>query len=100
MEPIRNGSIDGFKFRRQHAIEKFIVEFHCPAARLVIEVDGRSHEGNEADDRNRELFLEAQGLRVLRFTNDKVLSDLEGVVSSITAALNSPSPLTERGPGG
>jgi very-short-patch-repair endonuclease len=97
---IRNGRIEGFKFRRQHAIERFIVDFYCPAARLVIEVDGRSHDENEADDRAREAYFAAQGLRILRFTNDQVLSDIEGVVPSIKAALSSPSPLTERGAGG
>ncbi len=77
----------GKKFRRQHAIERFIVDFYCGDAGLVIEVDGPIHQYTVEEDAIRQQFLESQGLRVLRFTNDQVLNDLENVLTTIRQAL-------------
>ena len=73
------------KFRRQRPFGVFIVDFYCPAMKLVIEVDGDSHftEQGKAYDKERTLFLESLGLTVLRFTNCEVLDNLEGVDAGI-----------------
>jgi len=59
----------GFKFRRQHAIERFTVDFYCPAAWLVMEVDGPVHQYTDDEDMIRQDYLESLGLKVIRFTN-------------------------------
>lgn len=82
----------GFKFRRQHAMERFIVDFYCPAARLVVEVDGPVHQYTYEEDLIRQAYLENLGLRVLRFPNEQVMKELEGVVAVIEEALGDPSP--------
>jgi very-short-patch-repair endonuclease len=75
--------LGGFKFRRQHPIEPYIVDFYCAAAKLVVELDGESHEGRQAYDEVRELQLRTLGLRIVRVTNDDVLNNLEGVAEAI-----------------
>jgi very-short-patch-repair endonuclease len=77
----------GAKFRRQHAIERFIVDFYCAEARLVIEVDGMVHDYTGEHDMIRQEYLESLGLRVLRFTNEDVMKRLEGVLHMIREAL-------------
>ena len=84
---LRNRQVQGLKFRRQHAIDRYIVDFYCPEARLVIEVDGPIHEFTQDEDTQRQLKLEERGLRVLRFTNDQVLSELKDVLSEIAESL-------------
>jgi very-short-patch-repair endonuclease len=80
------------KFRRQHNIGQFIADFYCHAARLVIELDGEIHGSQQIEDANRDEWMESHGLRVLRFGNDEVLDDLEGVLGMIAEMLE-PSPL-------
>jgi len=77
----------GATFRRQQPVGAYVVDFYCPAVRLVVEVDGRSHDGRYAEDAARQEALERAGLRVLRFTNDEVLADLDGVVARLRAWL-------------
>jgi len=86
----------GLHFRRQVPIDGMIVDFACYAARLVIEVDGGQHneETNAAADRERDLRLSRSRFQVLRFWNNDVLQNIEGVVSAIDAALAAPPPLT------
>ena len=81
---LRGKQIDGVKFRRQHPIPPYMVDFFCPAARLVIEVDGSQH--SEEMDRSRTQFLEAKGLAVLRFWDNEVLTQTEAVLSAIMDA--------------
>ena len=64
---LRRHQLAGLKFRRQHPIERFIVDFHCTEARLVIEVDGPIHHYSREEDAIRQELLEALGLRVVRF---------------------------------
>jgi len=78
--------IDGFKFRRQQPIGDYVVDFYCPAARLVVELDGRGHERREQEDAWRESRLKALGLRVLRFFNRDVLENPDGVLTTIERA--------------
>jgi len=79
---------DGLKFRSQHPIDQCVVDFYCPATRLIIEVDGESHSigGNPERDRRRDLWLRGQGLRVMRFSATDVIRDLDSVVTAILAA--------------
>gem|GEM_PF-325966 len=80
---LRHDHNGGLRFRRQHVIGHFIVDFYCPEARLVVEIDGRSHEGAAAQDARREKWLRAQGFEVLRFANDNVLQHPESVTARI-----------------
>ena len=82
---IRNMQIKGIKFRRQYSVGCYIVDFYCPEYRLVIEVDGDSHfqEGVEEYDKIRQQTIESCGISFLRFTNDDVYENLEGVVQRI-----------------
>jgi len=77
----------GEKFRRQAPIGRFIVDFVHFGARLVVELDGRSHDGRYEKDAERQAWLERQGFRVLRIANDDVLEDVETVVEAVLAAL-------------
>jgi very-short-patch-repair endonuclease len=88
---LRNWQVDGLKFRRQVLIGPYIADFFCPAARLVIEVDGATHAGSETDPR-RDQWMRAQGLRVLRVWNNEVMGNLEGVLEIIRAAAREPLP--------
>jgi very-short-patch-repair endonuclease len=78
----------GFKFRRQHPFDWYVVDFYCPAARLVVEVDGQSHSMGDRPhhDARRDAWLQAQRVRVLRFAAADVMNDLESVVTAITVA--------------
>jgi very-short-patch-repair endonuclease len=82
-ERLRNRRLNGLKFRRQHAIDRFIVDFYCAEARLVIEVDREIHQYTQAEDALRTEFLESLGLRVIRFENGDVLTQIDGVVEAI-----------------
>ena len=91
----------GARFRRQHAIDRFIVDFYAHEPRLIIEVDGPVHETQKEYDAMRQSFLESLGYRVLRFTNEQVLQDVHAVLRVIQAALEphplSPSPQAGKG---
>ena len=90
---LRNRQLLEFKFRRQHQFGDYVADFYCHEAQLVIECDGSAHESNEQwyHDRNRDTYMIAQGLRVLRFTNDRILNDIENVLEEIAKYLPSPS---------
>jgi very-short-patch-repair endonuclease len=90
---LRNRQLLEFKFRRQHQIGDYVADFYCHEAQLVIERDGSVHESNEQwyHDRNRDAYMIAQGLRVLRLTNDRILNDTENVLEEIAKYLPSPS---------
>ena len=79
---------DGLKFRRQHPLAPYIVDFYCPAARLVIEIDGESHgmDGRPEHDARRDRWLREQGFKVLRFAVGDVFHDIESVVAKIILA--------------
>jgi very-short-patch-repair endonuclease len=88
---LRGKKFEGFKFRRQVAIGRYIADFVCYANRLIVEVDGSQHEGS-IHDASRDAWLEAQGFRVLRLWNNGVLEDLDGALLTILDALTHPSP--------
>ena len=78
--------VEGFRFRRQHPIGPFIADFACLEARLVIEVDGGQHDESSTDPA-RDAFIRREGFKVLRFWNNEVMANLEGVCSVIAHAL-------------
>jgi very-short-patch-repair endonuclease len=82
---LKANRIDGLGFRRQTPIRNYIVDFVCMSAKLIIELDGESHEFEERQkaDESRDAFFVSQGFQVLRFTNEQVMSSLEGVVEVI-----------------
>ena len=95
---VRNRNL-GYKFRRQHPIDRFIIDFYCAQAKLCIEIDGDTHQ--EADqqeyDAARTECLEILGYKVIRFTNDDVRYNINAVVTAIIEKieniLQTPSPL-------
>ncbi|MBI4430010.1 MAG: DUF559 domain-containing protein [Ignavibacteriales bacterium] len=81
---IRNRQIFGQKFRRQYSVDTFILDFYCPALKLAIEVDGDSHtESTRAFDAHRQKLVEKYGIRFLRFRNDDIRENLDGVLDNI-----------------
>ena len=80
---LRAKRLAGLKFRRQHAIGPYIVDFACIEKDVVIELDGGYHEHQYEKDRVRQAFLESEGWQVIRFSNEDVLSDVEAVAISI-----------------
>ncbi len=84
------GSQLGVKFRRQMGIGNFIVDFYCPERHLVIELDGDSHftEAGKANDAERDAFLHANKIRVLRFTNAQVTENMDGVLAKILSMIS------------
>ena len=88
-EAIRLKRLDGFKFRNQHAIGAYVVDFYCHEAKLAIEVDGEYHlEPNQKEyDEERTMRIEASGVKIIRFTNQKVLTNLEEVLVKIRECL-------------
>jgi very-short-patch-repair endonuclease len=88
-EAIRLKKLDGFRFRNQHAIGAYVVDFYCHEAKLAVEVDGEYHaEPNQKEyDEDRTMRIEAAGVKILRFTNHEVLTNLEAVLVKIRVCL-------------
>jgi len=83
---LRHRRLSRYRFRRQHPLGDFIVDFACTEHQLAIEVDGGQHSDNAADT-SRTVWLESQGWKVLRFWNNDVLSNTNGVVETILRTL-------------
>jgi len=100
-QALRGQNLDGLKFRRQHTFERFIVDFFCAKARLVIEVDGSIYQYTVEEDKVRQAFLESQNLRVIRFSNEAVMTHLDVVLDRISIVAKTPHPqlLSEFGEG-
>ena len=84
---LRANKLGGFKFRRQHSLGNYIADFVCLAQRLVIEVDGDSHEGRDLQDSKRSEYIEKVGFSIMRFTNGEVLEALDNVTAAISLRL-------------
>jgi very-short-patch-repair endonuclease len=82
---------DGIRFRRQYAIGTYIADFCAPRKKLIIELDGSQHLEQEEYDDQRTEYLETQGYRVIRFWNNEVTNDIDGVIRKIQFTLEIPS---------
>jgi very-short-patch-repair endonuclease len=93
-QALRNRQVSGSKFRNQVWLGPFLVDFYCAEAKLAIEVDGETHGHQQAYDAQRTAWLEGEGFRLIRFTNQEVMTNLEGVADTIrtTLALTLPPP--------
>lgn len=105
-ERLRDRQLSGLKIRRQHRIGKYIVDFYCAAARLVIELEGSIHDTPEQKEYDKVRFeeLRSRGLKILRFRNAEVLNNMESVLNQIlnvaSVAPEFPSPNLGEGAGG
>ena len=95
---LRNRRLAGFKFLRQYALAKvsvekwrtfYIADFYCAEKRLVIEADGPVHDERKEFDKNRDEVLGSHNIRVLRFTNDRIINEPEKVIDEILSAIKS-----------
>jgi very-short-patch-repair endonuclease len=82
---LRGRRLAGLKFRRQYPVGRYFVDFYCPQHRLAVETDGLTHDDARAQtqDTHRDACLRARGIRVLRFQDDEVMSNFEGVLEMI-----------------
>jgi len=87
---LRRDQLNGLRFRRQHPIGGYIADFACPLHKLVIEVDGSIHEFQKEDDERRTACLCDRGYRVVRFSNEEVLNNIESVLNQIISATQLP----------
>jgi very-short-patch-repair endonuclease len=90
-EFLRKRRIEGYKFRRQQPMGSYIVDFICFEKRLIIELDGGQHATNKQYDHDRTAWLSARGYRVLRFWNNEVLTNTNGVLTVIHRYLPPPA---------
>ena len=97
---LRGARLGGYKFRRQAAIGRYVVDFVCFGTGLVVEVDGGQHTRQRQHDAQRTTWLESQGFRVLRFWNHEVLGNMDAVKAVIWRTLKEMSPLDPLFPGG
>jgi very-short-patch-repair endonuclease len=89
---LRMRQMTEFKFRRQYPVGKYVVDFVCIKKRLAIEIDGGQHAERTTSDTQRTKSLEAEGYQILRFWNNDVLQNIEGVKAEIWRVLNTPPP--------
>jgi very-short-patch-repair endonuclease len=87
---LRRRQLDGFKFRRQHPIGRYVCDFVCLEASVVVELDGSQHVVQAPYDANRDAFLRSNGFRVLRFWNGDVTRQTDSIVDTIYEALHRP----------
>ena len=80
---LRRRRLGGLRFRRQHPLPPFVVDFACPQIRLAIEIDGSQHDADRSKDEWRTRQLARNGYRVLRFWNSDVFEDLDAVLETI-----------------
>ena len=92
---LQRSQVGGRKFRRQHSVGPYVVDFYCPACRLAVELDGQGHFDSTRSeyDVKRMRFLEQEGIRVLRFENRQVFESLDEVLTVIQVHLNDGSAL-------
>ena len=99
---LRSHHMQGYKFRRQVPIGRYIADFVCHEARLIVEIDGGQHERSSPREAERSGLLQNEGYRILRFWNNEVLANLDGVHETIAIALGRTTPtqtLPHRGGG-
>ncbi len=88
---LRDRQLEGLKFRRQRLIGKYVVDFVCIEEKIIIESDGSQHYRSE-EDLVRDAFLSGKGYTVLRFWNNEILKNIDGVIQKILEVVHVPSP--------
>jgi len=86
--------MEGLKFRRQAPIDGYIVDFVCYECRVIIEADGGQHDKSERDDQ-RDAYLKAQGFAILRFWNTDILTNIDGILTTLQATCRERYPSTD-----
>jgi len=86
---LKSAQLGGYKFRRQHGVGPYVLDFYCPAARLAVELDGAGHADavGQVHDAERDSYLGALGIRILRFENKLIWSNFDGITHAISSAL-------------
>jgi very-short-patch-repair endonuclease len=84
---VKDRRLGGHKFRRQCPIGKYIVDFLCLEKKLIVEIDGGQHN-EKTNDKIRDEYLSALGFKVMRFWNNELLENMDGVLSTLTLALS------------
>ncbi|HEU4885757.1 MAG TPA: endonuclease domain-containing protein [Longimicrobium sp.] len=89
---LRNRAVNGLRFRRQHTLDGLVLDFYCAEVRLCVELDGGVHDTADQLERDsaRTAYLQARGIRVLRFRNEEVLTDMRSVLTRIAKAAAEP----------
>lgn len=84
-DKLKSRQLNGFKFRRQYSVDKYVLDFYCPEAKLGIEVDGPSHFSDTARDfdKKRQGTIESFGIELIRFTNNDIFENLDAVLTKI-----------------
>ena len=82
---LRQRPVDSLRFRRQYSVGAYVLDFYCPEVKLAIEIDGATHDGDDAaeHDANRQAWIEQFGIRFLRFSNQQVRNDINSVLQII-----------------
>lgn len=80
---LRRRQLEGYKFRRQHVIAGYVVDFYCPTLQLAVEVDGPIHQYRRRQDQRRSQILSEWGVKILRFSSEAVMNEIEQVVVSL-----------------
>ena len=88
---LKNKQLEGLRFRRQHPVGNFILDFYCPSCKLVIEVDGEVHSDRLDYDDARTDKLGEYGYKVLRFSNERIINDLSQVLAEIRQVVSPPT---------
>ncbi|MBM2815994.1 MAG: methyltransferase [Ignavibacteria bacterium] len=90
---LKNGKLNEHKFRRQHSVGNYILDFYCPQINLALEIDGSQHYSDEGKEKDleRENFLKTLNIKVLRYSNFEVLSNIDGVIEDIRKNLPPPT---------
>jgi very-short-patch-repair endonuclease len=89
---LRSDQMKGYKFRRQVPIGRYIADFVCHEVRLIVEIDGGQHDRSSPREAERGAFLQNEGYRILRFWNNEVLANLDGVHETIAGELGRITP--------
>lgn len=82
----------GYWFKRQVSFDHYVVDFYCPQIKLVIEIDGKSHIGKDKYDKHRENYLEGFGVKIMKFSDQEVLENIDEVIKKIRLLLFQNSP--------
>ena len=88
---LRNNQL-GFKIKRQYSVGPYVLDFYCPSKKLAIEIDGSQHIENKEYDVERSDYLSVFGIKVIRFWNNEINVNIDGVLNKIISELDSPSP--------